>query len=109
MREIAKVRLAMCRSRYQASRRAKLILVPATVAAAENVRGGLAQARPSGFLQIPAPYRTSGNGSVSVRSVVAPGVSAPAAGFHVKRKRVTGHWSSICLSGRPTDRERVAT
>src|SRR6478672_10479281 len=36
-----------------ASRRAKRILVPAAVAAAENVRGGLAQARPSGFL-IPA-------------------------------------------------------
>ena len=33
-----------------ASRRAKKILVPAAVAAAENMRGGLAQARPSGFL-----------------------------------------------------------
>src|SRR5262249_53060925 len=49
MREIAKASLATCRSRYRASRRAKLILVPAAVAAAENVRGGLAQARPSGF------------------------------------------------------------
>jgi hypothetical protein len=48
--------LAMCRSRYRASRRAKLILVPATVATAENVRGGLAQARPSGvFSQLTAP------------------------------------------------------
>ena len=37
-----------------ASRRAKRILVPAAVAAAENVRGGLAQARPSGFLHLPA-------------------------------------------------------
>jgi hypothetical protein len=35
------------------SRRAKLILVPAAVAAAENVRGGLAQARPSGFFAAP--------------------------------------------------------
>jgi hypothetical protein len=42
-------KVGMCRSRYRASRRASLILVPATVAAAENVRGGLAQARPSGF------------------------------------------------------------
>ena len=58
-----------------ASRRAKRILVPAAVAAAENVRGGLAQARPSGFL-IPA------------RSVMASSVSTPATGFHVEQKRV---------------------
>jgi hypothetical protein len=48
-----------------ASRRAKRTLVPAAVAAAENVRGGLAQARPSGFL-IPA------------RSVMASSVPTPA-------------------------------
>jgi hypothetical protein len=37
------------RSRYRASRQAKPILVPATVATAENVGGGLARVRPSGF------------------------------------------------------------
>ena len=58
-----------------ASRRAKRILVPAAVAAAENVRGGLAQARPSGFF-IPA------------RSVMASSVPTPATGFHVEQKRV---------------------
>jgi hypothetical protein len=45
MREIAKASLA----RYRASRRAKLILVLAAVAVAENVRDGLAQVRPSGL------------------------------------------------------------
>ena len=71
-----------------ASRRAKRILVPAAVAAAENVRGGLAQARPSGFFD--PCERPSRNGITAqcVRSVMASSVSTPAAGFHVEQKRV---------------------
>src|ERR1700739_4688768 len=41
---------------------------------------------------------TSRNGPVSVRSVVASSVCAPAAGFHVEQKRVTRHWSPLRLS-----------
>jgi hypothetical protein len=36
-----------------------------------------------------------GNRSARVQSVLAPSVSAPAAGFRVEQKRVTGHWSPL--------------
>ena len=68
-----------------ASRRAKRILVPAAVAAAENMRGGLAQARPSGFLIPGSEPSRNAITAQRVDSVMASSVSTPAAGHPSSR------------------------
>jgi hypothetical protein len=59
------------RSRYRASRRAKPILVPATVAIAENVRGELARVRPSSLSADDSFERALLLSGASARSCVA--------------------------------------